>query len=258
MNDCLFSQFKKQAQNNNLPYLGNVVLFCEVREGLSRTFVIETDGTKTHDLSVDSGDLVFRKGTGDVITKIIPPNTKAYYKESTTNSKFRVSEKYHVTKINGTRLGVDLNTIGGMSLLTTLFAEKSTLSSGDISNLKKLTGLTILTIGGDSSYPNTQINGDIQDLGTLTNLTSLTLRCITNITGDISVLNELESLTYLELLGCSKLSGSIQDLGNLTSVTEIVINGTVINGDGLELVKSLCSNGKTTGVLTVKMAELLL
>lgn len=252
MNNCLHTEFKKQAQNSNLPYLGNVTLFCEVIEGLSRYFTITTDGTKTHDLNVDYGDLTFKDGNNNPITKIIPPNNKAYYNSSTENSCFRISERYHITAIEGTRLGIDLGTLSGMSLLTKLIAEKSTLSKGDIGNLKNLTALTSLEISGDASYPNTTVYGNTHDLITMTGLTSLKLLYLTGITGNISDFNSLVNATEIGVYYCPNVIGEIQSLGSLTALEMLNINGTTISGDGLELVKRLCTHGKTTGVLEVK------
>ena len=138
-----------------------------------------------------------------------------------------------------------------MSLLTNLKAEKSTLSKGDIGNLKNLTALTGIEISGDTSYPNEDVIGDTHDLITMTGLTSLKLMYLTNITGNISDFNSLVNATEINVSGCTNVIGEIQNLGNLISLEMLSISRTTINGDGLELVKRLCNNGKTTGVLEV-------
>lgn len=145
----------------------------------------------------------------------------------------------NVLNVENSKSYGDISVLKNMKNLTAIQALNAQLS-GDISNVKGLTSLSVLNLGN-----NTEITGDISTISNLTNLTTVGL-FNTKVTGDIANLRGLTKVISLNLQNLKGIYGDVSNLRSCVKLTTLIITRTGISGD-LSTLKTLVSLNSIRG-----------
>lgn len=260
--NCLVTKYKSTVQDDSLLRIGEMrvkVTSVDSPNAGTQSIKIITSAPVTLEII---GDGYFTDSTlSENKGKTISANGYSLIYFSNGNFEVAILNKYALTEFNITAVGGtisnnkainikdlsysdinilnvensksygDISALKNMKNLTSIQAGSSQLS-GDISNIKDLTLLSLLNLGN-----NKEITGNISAISNLTNLNSVALYN-TKVTGDIANLRGLTKVTLLNLQGLTGVYGDISNLSTLIKLENLTCSKTNIHGN-LSTLKTL-------------------
>ena len=246
MGKCLIFNCQGEITNGNVDKFGYLKISIksvpELGSKLSGVILSSDPGAKMEIV----GDSYFTNSNDENLGKTIqiPAQGRTYIHNSDC---VLYVDKYNLTRLEFSSVVCPIDELRYSTNLAIL----NTKCSGDIANLKDMTGLTYLATA------NAPVSGDIANLKDMTGLIGIFLNN-TQVSGDIANLKDMTGLTYLNLEN-TQVSGDISALSNMVNLSALNLSSTQVSGavDNLAGLTKLESLSDLKGIsLTGDMSKI--